>query len=256
MGRLNTVARAACLLAAAATPLAAQLRQTATNVNAWVSYYGDLELTDKWGLIWDASMRRSGPFDEMYAVFARGGVTYALAPSARVAAGFSRSETWPYGELPIAYRTPERRIWEQLQLSHAVGRLGITHRYRLEQRWQGRKDPPDDQVANWVRTNRFRYQLRATLPLAGKTLDPREWYLTAADEVFIAFGSNVQYNVFDQNRAAVGLGYRANRIFRFEVGYLEHLSAKSSGRQLEDNHTLTLSVFTSFSRNHSDKGRS
>jgi len=233
-----------------ATPLHGQIRQKADNFNAWFSNYGEIEISDKWGALYDFSMRRSGPVSEMYAAFARGAVTYALNPAMRLAWGISRSETWPYGEVPIAYRTPERRMFEQLQLSQSVGRVSISHRYRLEQRWQGRKEPPSEDVKNWIRLSRFRYQLRATVPLQGKTLDNHEWYFTGADELFIGFGSNVQYNTFDQNRAALSLGYRFNKSFRFETGYMEQLSLKSSGKQLEDNHTVIFSLYTSFSMKH------
>ena len=242
--------RLTCLLSAfvlCASPARGQLRQTADNFNAWFSTYGELEIAGKWGAMYDFSMRRSGPVDELYALFARAGVTYAINPSVRVAIGLNRSETWPYGDVPIAYRTPERRIWEQLQLTHAAGRVGFTHRYRLEQRWQGHKNPPDDGVTNWVRTSRFRYQVRTTVPLQGKTLDPHEWYITGADEVFLNFGSNIQYNVLDQNRAALSLGYKINKTLRFETGYMEQLSLKASGKQLEDNHTVIFSLYTNFS---------
>ncbi|MBV6520768.1 MAG: hypothetical protein MNPFHGCM_00886 [Gemmatimonadaceae bacterium] len=231
----------------AAAPAHAQLRRTADNFNAWFTYYGELETAGRWGAIYDVSIRRSGPVREMYAAFARGGITYEITPAVKIAVGVSRSETWPYGEMPIAYRTPERRLWEQLQLTHSVGRVGLSHRYRVEQRWQGKKELPDDAVSDWVRVNRFRYQIRATVPLEGATLDDGEWYVSGANELLIAFGSNVQYNIFDQNRAAISFGYRVGKSLRLEAGYLEQLSLKSDGRRLEDNHTLTFSLFTSFS---------
>ncbi len=233
-----------------ASPARGQLRQTGENFNAWISTSSELELGGKWGAMYDFSVRRSGPLDEMYAILGRGGITYAIHPSVRLAVGLGRSETWPYGEVPIAYRTPERRAWEQLQLTHTAGRVAIGHRYRLEQRWQGHKDPPSDDVTHWVRSNRFRYQVRATVPLQGKTVDPHEWYFTGADEVFLNFGSNVQYNTFDQNRAALSLGYKFNTTIRLETGYMEQLALKSSGKQLEDNHTVIFSVNTNFSLKH------
>ncbi|MFN8570964.1 MAG: DUF2490 domain-containing protein [Gemmatimonadaceae bacterium] len=237
----------ALALSVSSTAAYGQLRQSADNFNMWFSYYGELELAGRWGMIYDLSMRRSGPVDELAALFARAGVTYAIHPNVRVAAGINRSETWPYGDVPIAYRTPERRLWEQLQLTHSAGRVSFSHRYRLEQRWQGHKDPPSDDVTNWVRTSRFRYQVKATVPFQGKTLDPHEFYGTVADELFINFGSNIQYNVYDQNRAALSLGYRLNKSLRLEAGYMEQLSLKSSGKQLEDNHTIIFSMYTNFS---------
>jgi hypothetical protein len=227
----------------------AQLRKSYDNVNMWFTYGGEVGLVGRWGLMYDMSLRRSGPLHQLYAEFLRAGVTYAVTPNLRVAVGGNLSETWPYGDVPIAYPTPERRIWEQLQLSQSVSHVALTHRYRLEQRWQGQRPGPDEDVDHWVKTGRVRYQLRAIVPLRGPTLDPRELYLSASDEVFLNFGANVQYNTFDQNRLTFSLGYRANRALRLELGFLEHISLKSSGRQLERNHTLLFGATTSFRTN-------
>jgi hypothetical protein len=237
-------------LASLSRPALAQLRTVHDNFNMWFTYNGEGDLAGKWGVIYDFSLRRSGPLSEMYALFARGGVTYALTPQAKVAVGINRSETWPYGEVPIAYRTPERRLWEQLQLTHSVGRVGLTHRYRLEQRWQGKKSPPSDEVTNWVRTNRFRYLFRGTIPLQGKTLDPHEFYTVISNELFASFGANVQYNVFDQIRSSASLGYRLTKGVRLEAGFLEQLSEKSDGKTLEQNHTIILGLLHSWSLKH------
>jgi len=227
---------------------AAQDRETFENFNGWITYNMDAEFTQKWGMIGDLSMRRSGPFDVPYAAFVRGGMTYALAPNAKIAVGASRSETWPYGKLPIAYRTPERRLWEQLQFSHNIGRFALVHRYRVEQRWQGHKESGSDDVTNWVKLGRFRYQMRASLPLKGATLEDHEFYLTAANELFISYGANVQYNIYDQWRSALSLGYRFSKKTRFEAGYMEQLSEKSNGRNLERNHTIIFTLLQSFTR--------
>lgn len=235
------------MLASLSRPAVAQLRTAHDNFNMWFTYSGEGELAGKWGVIYDFSLRRSGPLSEMYAFFARGGVTYAIAPQAKVAVGINRSETWPYGEVPIAYRTPERRLWEQLQLTHAIGRVALTHRYRLEQRWQGKKSPPSDEVTNWVRTNRFRYLFRGTIPLQGPTLERHEFYAVISNELFTSFGANVQYNVFDQLRSSASLGYRLTKGVRLEAGFLEQLSEKSDGKTLERNHTIILGLLHSWS---------
>jgi hypothetical protein len=234
------------LLAAANRTAGAQLRKSYDNFNAWFTYGGDVGLAGRWGLMYDMSLRRSGPLHELYAQFLRAGLTYELTPAVRVAAGGSLSKSWPYGEIPAESPVPERRTWQQLQLSQSVSRVALTHRYRVEQRWQGQRPSPDADVDHWVKTGRFRYQLRAVIPLRGPTLDPRELYLSASDEVFLNFGANVQYNTFDQNRLALSLGYRASRALRLEAGFLEHMSLKSSGRQLERNHTLLFGATTSF----------
>ncbi|MBP6410365.1 MAG: DUF2490 domain-containing protein [Pseudarcicella sp.] len=40
------------------------------------------------------------------------------------------------------------------------------------------------------------------------------------EEIFIGFGENVNANIFDQNRVGALLGYRYNKNFRIEAGYI------------------------------------
>lgn len=225
----------------AAAPAEAQ-RTTRTNSNAWFTVNGDVALDERWGILFDVSVRRSGPVDEWQAFFARAGIAYTVSEHVRVAAGANRSESWPYGELPIAYRYPEWRAWQQVVLSHEVGPLDFGHRYRLEQRWQGRRVEGVEGIDHWMRTSRFRYQVRGTLPLRGESIDPGEAYVTLANELFINFGANIQHNIFDQNRASAAVGWRLSRPLRAEIGFLEQLSLKPNGRDVERNHTLTVAL--------------
>ncbi|TDE29453.1 DUF2490 domain-containing protein [Flavobacterium ranwuense] len=43
------------------------------------------------------------------------------------------------------------------------------------------------------------------------------------DEVFVGFGENVGANVFDQNRLAALVGYKANKNVKIEAGYLSQI---------------------------------
>jgi hypothetical protein len=222
-------------------------RQTHTNTNGWLVFNADVALDEKWAILFDASARRSGTWDEPMANFVRGGFAYEVTDHVRVAVGANWSRTYPYGELPNDYPVTERRIWEQMQLSHEIGKLDLSHRYRLEQRFRGRRNDPDvDQIDHWERSNRFRYQVKGTLPLRGDAVEPREWYVSLANELFIGIGRNVQYNIFDQDRAAFSVGYRLTRTWRTEAGFLEHVIFKSNGTDVERNHTLTLTL--SYSR--------
>lgn len=238
------------LWAAAGKAAAAQSpRIVRDNANAWFNLNGEVELAPRWFVDYDLSLRRHGPVERWQQLLPRGAVRYQLNPGVRLSWGYAFAETWPYGELPVAFRFPEHRMWEQLQTGHAVGRVGVTHRYRLEQRWLGRValEDGEERVQNWVRTNRIRYRVLATIPLQGPTADDGEFYATAGDELFVSWGANVQSNVFDQNRVIASLGFRISRQLRLEAGYIEQLLAKANGRDLERNHTLTMAVFTAHS---------
>lgn len=225
-------------------------RETRENTNGWFSWFGDVELSERWSIDFDASLRLSGPYSEVGQELGRVSLRRTISPNVRVAAGVAGSDTHPYGALPIAFRTPEFRTFQHVQLFHAAHRVQFTHRYRLEQRWTGRValEDGEESVQNWVRTGRMRYLARATLPLRGETLDPGEWFVSVGNEVFLNFGANIQQNVFDQNRLQLTLGRRLGDGVRLEVGYLDHLVLRPSGREVERNHTLLTVLTTSFHR--------
>lgn len=235
---------AAALAPAAFVPAAgaqtAGPRDVADNTNAWLSYVGDHAVGGRWALLPEVHLRRADAGARWQQLLLRPGVAYALAPGARLAAGYASVDSWPFGDQPAPARFHEHRLWQQLALSHATGRVGWQHRYRVEQRWV---DVPLDARAHDRRyTNRARYMARATLPLRGRTVDVGEAYASAYDEAFVSWGRNVGRNVFDQNRLAGVLGWRATAGTRVEAGYLQQLVFKPDGVRMERNHTLLFTV--------------
>jgi hypothetical protein len=217
-------------------------RQTFTNTNAWFIISGDVAINERWAVLFDASARRSGPVDQAMANFVRSGLAYELNDHVRVAAGANWSRSYPYGELPSEYAVTERRVWQQAVVSHEIGRLEVSHRYRIEQRFKGQRADPDvDRIDHWERSGRFRYQVKGTLPLSGDGIDPGEAYVSLSNELFVGYGRNVE-TLFDQNRATATLGYRFTRNWRGEAGFLEHVIYKSDGVRVERNHTFTFGL--------------
>ncbi|MBC5995051.1 DUF2490 domain-containing protein [Pontibacter cellulosilyticus] len=207
------------------------------NQNGWYMYFGDHSLTDKWGVHTELQIRRYNLLKDPQQLLIRTGVNYNITDNAMFTLGYGFIETYPYGDFPAADDFVEHRIYEQLQLKGSISRVGLLHRYRLEQRWV--QSPI---TSDYTYLNRARYMLRATLPLAGTTIEAREPYLAAYDEVFIGFGNNIQRNIFDQNRAYLALGYRFSDAAALEVGYLNHIVQKASGMVFEHNHTLQVGL--------------
>ncbi len=243
---------AAALASAAAAPARAQNaapaagpRDVADNGTAWLMYFGDHAVSRRWAVHAEAQVRRAGGaggLDGWQQLLLRPGAVYTLSPAARVTAGYAFVESWPYGEQPALARFPEHRLWQQLQLGHATGRVAWQHRYRVEQRWVQR---PVDAAGARDRTysNRARYLVRATVPLRGRTLAVGAPYVSAYEELFASWGRNVGRNVFDQNRLYGAVGWRAGASTRVEAGYLQQLVLKPNGTQMERNHSLQLAVF-------------
>lgn len=234
-----------CLTLPAA--VAAQPRVTRENPTAWFALFGDVEVARNWFVDYEAQVRREGPVQHWQQFLPRLSIRHRFHPNAQLSWGVTTPETWPYGKTPVAYRFPERRMWEQLLLTHSAGRVALSHRYRLEQRWLGRvvEEDGEERVANWVRSNRIRYRVAGIIPLRGASLEVGEPYANLNGELFLNWGANVAANVFDQYRLNGMLGLRLSKGVRLEAGYLEQLVLRPNGRQLERNHTVMVALLTS-----------
>ena len=198
------------------------------NAVGWYVYQGDHGLGPRWAVHTEAQVRRVHLITDPQQLLLRGGLTFKVLPRLKVGGGYTFLNTYTYGAHPVADdgAYPEQRFYEDVQLSDSLGRVGLTHRLRLEQRYVGvpGASGPLNNSAVWSRQNRIRYQLAITLPLQGRTLDDGEWYLTAFDEVFLNFGREITTNVFNQNRIAGGLGYRFQENFSIELQYLSQIT--------------------------------
>jgi hypothetical protein len=208
------------------------------NQNGWYMYFGDHKLDSKWGLHTEVQWRRHNYLKDPQQLLLRTGINYDLTPMAMFTLGYGYIETHPYGEFPAAGTFPEHRIYQQLQLKGSVSRVGLMHRYRMEQRWV---KPVGAAESTYL--NRARYMLKATLPLLGPSIDAREPFLALYNEVFVGFGNKVQRNIFDQNRAYAALGYKFNNAATLELGYLNQIVQKPNGTVFEHNHTVQVSLF-------------
>jgi hypothetical protein len=165
-------------------------------------------------------------------------IHYQLNPNVR----FSLSPigwwgTWNVPNESVTKFTPEYRICPQITLTQKLGRIEFSQRYRYEFRFLGVADTTTtafDFLNNnsyvFKDTNkkgRFRYFVRAIIPLNKKTMEKGTLYVNVFDEIFLAIGKNVgNYNLLDQNRSFAGLGYKFNTIMRLELGYLNQAAFK------------------------------
>jgi len=148
----------------------------------------------------------------------------------------------------------EYRLTVQLQSDKKYGRVILTHRSRFEYRMGGTAIDSKNSASDMFNEKawsydvskeryRFRYMLRAIVPLNNKTIEQGTFYVNVYDELFAAFGSNVPSGaMLDQNRFNLGLGYRFARDIRVEAGYFMQL-------QMVDASTSTSAVTNAFHNN-------
>lgn len=165
----------------------------------------------------------------------RTAIQYKFSPEFSAVAGYAEAETFAYGDYPIASAGtfPEHRLFEQFIFKQSVNKLTVTNRFRIEQRWLGRRKAAtaSREIEDWIFLHRFRYQCRVQLPLWKKS--EQQLYTAAADEIFIGAGKNVGVNTFDQNRTFLLMGFRINKSLSFEAGYFNQ--TLQQGRRVNGN---------------------
>ena len=210
------------------------------NLHSWMVYAGDHPLTGPWGLHLESQWRRHDAGIRPQQLLLRPAVNYQLRPAVGLSAGYAYVTTHRYGEYPVQSPFPEHRIYQQVTVQHKIRRVELLHRARNEQRWLGQTmvSPSGDRGhRTWRYQNRFRYMVRAVVPLKRKP-----WYFASSNELFLNYAPTHGARAFDQNRAFVGIGRLVARETRVEAGYMQQTLLQRNGRVLELNHTLQLTV--------------
>ncbi len=207
-------------------------KQIDDQVHGWVAYQGNHHLSTKFDLHTEYQWRRTDGFADWQQSLTRIGLDYKLNPSVTISGGYGWILTYPYGSQPIANRTNENRLWQQVILKQPIGNFQLQHRYRLEQRWI------DNQFKQ-----RMRYRAQVLIPLQKSFVDKQQgWFLNLNDEVFLGFGSGIGKNILDQNRFIGAVGYQFNKDFSMQMGYLNQFVIKPDGLHMERNHTLWTAI--------------
>ncbi|MCF8257667.1 MAG: DUF2490 domain-containing protein [Flavobacteriales bacterium] len=219
-------------------------KQMDAQAHAWAMYFGNHRINDRWGIHTEYQWRRDDMFARWQQSLMRVGVEYYLKNGVQFALGYGWIRTYPYGSQPVAFTFDEHRLWQQVMMNQQVWRISVNHRYRMEQRWVETQttDVQGSAFIDYQLRHRGRYRLLLTVPLSRSTLADNTLFLGLYDEVFLGFGPHIGKNVLDQNRAFAALGWRFNKNFNVQAGYLNQYVIKTDGIHAERNHTLQLSV--------------
>jgi hypothetical protein len=198
------------------------------NAIGWYTYNGDHKLAKRWTLHTEHQWRRVELIRLWQQSLSRLGANYKLSDRVKLGGGYTLLITYPYGDYPTADQgvpTFEHRSHQDIQLNDQLGIVKLSHRIRLEQRWLsiGADDNPR-RIVDWEYQNRIRYQISGSIPLAGPTTEPGEFYANFFDELFIGFGRNVEDNIFNQNRISGGIGYQFLSNLQLELNYLNQIT--------------------------------
>ena len=225
-------------------------RITDKNTIGWFAYTGTFNINKNWGIHLEYQWRRENIVTDWQQSLLRMGVNYKVNQKLSLRAGYAWIETFNYGNIPIngfGKQFTEHRAYQMATINDKMGKVELSHRFMLEQRWIGRYTNASlTKEDDYFFVNRLRYMYRMQMPLKGKTIGDKTPYAAIYDEVFVGFGKNVNENVFDQNRLGLLLGYRFSSILRVEGGFISQivqLPREVTGRNVfQYNNGLVLSI--------------
>ncbi|MFK7811440.1 MAG: DUF2490 domain-containing protein [Maribacter sp.] len=175
----------------------------------WINTYGNIRISKR--LFWVAQTHfrfeetKETPFiGQVAQVYNRHAIGYIYNKKINAALG---------GVMRINFNTdessddrkvvPEFRIWHQYQFAQPVYSAMIYHRIRIEHRWsQG-----FEENSNYIFRNRWRYMLRAKIPLNNNKLVPKTLYISPESELIMQSGKAVVGSVMEDLRLTTTVGY-------------------------------------------------
>jgi len=190
-----------------------------SNLGNWLIYIGNKKLNNGWNIHNEVQYRNYDAIGDLEQLLLRTGLGYNLTENNNnvlLGYGYILSENY-VGETDEKVSVNEHRIFQQFTTKQKIGKVGLSHRYRFEQRFV-----KDDFKM------RFRYFLGLNVPLQSKEDELSPLYLSTYNEIFL----NTESSVFDRNRVYGGLGYKFSNALRLELGYMNQFFENSGRNQI------------------------
>lgn len=181
-----------------------------SDLGNWFAYFGSYRVADRWSIWLEGQHRNFNAVGDLEQAFIRTAALYDL-PKANsqlgAGYGFFHTATYKAGTDDKSYAN-EHRFYQQFLTRQRFGRVYLSHRYRLEERF----------LPAGYRT-RFRYFLSINLCLNKPEMTKGTVYLSAYNELFV----NAKTPIFDRNRLYGAIGYAVTPTLRFETGLMYQL---------------------------------
>ena len=208
----------------------------------WLGYYNSIIINSKWSVNSDLQFRTKNEVKDYSQALVRADVSYKLKDRLTISVGFAHFRYF----LTKEKTRGEWRPWQELKLTDKVGNCKLTHRLRVEQRF-------NETVKNLEATNnyqfnfRFGYRLDLRYPVIKEKETGNNLFLLVGNEVMVNAGNNINYNYFDQDRLYAGINYELNKKVSFQIQYMHIWQQASNGLTLYSNNVLRFNIYHTIS---------
>lgn len=213
--------------------------------SGWGASFNTFKLNKKFSAHTDVQWRSTDELKQMQTLLLRPGINFHANKHLILTAGYAYISNRNRSGNLSAY-IPEHRIWQQVIYNHKIKTVFTQHRFRLEQRFLSTTGIVNNELekTGTVTSHRARYFIRNILPLQNAASFTGGWFGALQNEVFVNVASNDRVNgkFFDQNRVYLAIGYRINKSFDLEAGYMnQYVSGR--GDRFTNNHIAQLATY-------------
>ncbi len=222
-------------------------REVSTRNLSWVGIFAQYNFSPSWNVNLDAQARYEYTDGDWFAWLIRPGLTWTAKNKIMLTGGVGVVALYPNPNSRPP--RPEIRPWQEIGKKFTIKKHFFYPRYRLEQRFIRQYDLFDFEdnfsFASFRSRARVDYSYNITPDNA------RGFLLLAGNEYMFATTTKGK-TTFDQNRAYLGIGYRLNKSFTFQLTYL-NLFQRTGSNIFEQHHTIRLILFMTFSKPENTK---
>lgn len=204
----------------------------------WLGYYNSIILNSKWSINSDIQFRTKEELKHYSQALIRTDVSYKPTERITISLGLAHFRYFITDEKTRG----EWRPWQELKLTDKIGNCKLTHRLRVEQRFN--ETVKNSEATNDYQFNfRFRYRLDLRYPLTKEKETGNNLFVLVGNEVMVNAGNTISYNYFDQDRLYAGFNYEINKKLSLQLQYMHIWQQTSNGLTLNSNEVLRFNIY-------------
>lgn len=218
-------------------------KQQIRNTYTWVSLNSNWYLKPKFFLVGDIHIRENDFFTSNSFYFGRIGIGYQINEKLNSTVGYAVLLSTNSDDVaPI--NNVENRIHQQISLNSKMGKFSLFQRWRNELRWQNQYIN-NEKIGSTKFSDRIRYLLSLNFQLFKNKKLPQ---ITCSNELMFQFGNNLSNNIFDQNRAFIGIKQNITKSLSYDFGYMYIYQSKVSSNIINHGDIMRLFFYYSLKK--------